>query len=73
VLAQSVVAEGMKYVAAGMNPTDLKRGIDKAVAALVDELKNISKAVPEKSKEIAQVASISANSDESIGDIIAKP
>ena len=72
VLAQAIVAEGMKYVAAGMNPTDLKRGIDKAVVALVDELKNIAKAVPEKSKEIAQVASISANSDETIGDIIAQ-
>ena len=72
VLAQAIVAEGMKYVAAGMNPTDLKRGIDKAVVALVEELKNIAKAVPEKSKEIAQVASISANSDETIGDIIAK-
>ena len=72
VLAQAVVAEGMKYVTAGMNPMDLKRGIDKAVAALVGELKNISKAVPEKSKEIAQVASISANSDTSIGDIIAQ-
>ena len=72
VLAQAVVAEGMKYVTAGMNPMDLKRGIDKAVAALVGELKNISKAVPEKSKEIAQVASISANSDASIGDIIAQ-
>ena len=72
VLAQAVVADGMKYVTAGMNPMDLKRGIDKAVAALVGELKNISKAVPEKSKEIAQVASISANSDSSIGDIIAQ-
>ena len=72
VLAQAVVAEGMKYVTAGMNPMDLKRGIDKAVAALVGELKNISKAVPEKSKEIAHVASISANSDTSIGDIIAQ-
>ena len=72
VLAQSIVAEGMKYVAAGMNPTDLKRGIDKAVVALVDELKKIAKPVPEKSKEISQVASISANSDESIGEIIAK-
>ena len=72
VLAQAVVAEGMKYVTAGMNPMDLKRGIDKAVAALVGELKNISKAVPEKSKENAQVASISANTDTSIGDIIAQ-
>ena len=72
VLAQAIVAEGMKYVTAGMNPTDLKRGIDKAVAALVGELKNIAKPVPEKSKEIAQVASISANSDEAIGQIIAQ-
>ena len=72
VLAQAIVAEGMKYVTAGMNPTDLKRGIDKAVSALVKELQNIAKPVPEKSKEIAQVASISANSDESIGHIIAQ-
>lgn len=72
VLAQAIVAEGMKYVTAGMNPTDLKRGIDKSVAALVGELKNIAKPVPEKSKEIAQVASISANSDEAIGQIIAQ-
>ena len=72
VLAQAIVAEGMKYVTAGMNPTDLKRGIDKAVSALVKELQNIAKPVPEKSKEIAQVASISANSDESIGKIIAQ-
>jgi chaperonin GroEL len=70
VLAQSVVREGMKYVAAGMNPMDLKRGIDRAVAALVDELKKASKATT-TSKEIAQVGSISANSDESIGKIIA--
>ena len=72
VLAQAIVAEGMKYVTAGMNPTDLKRGIDKAVSALVKELQNIAKPVPEKSKEIAQVASISANSDESSGKIIAQ-
>ena len=72
VLAQAIVTEGMKYVTAGMNPTDLKRGIDKAVSALVKELQNIAKPVPEKSKEIAQVASISANSDESIGNIIAQ-
>ena len=72
VLAQAIVREGIKYVAAGLNPMDLKRGIDKAVIAVVAELKNIAKAVPEKSKEIAQVASISANSDESIGEIIAK-
>ncbi|MFP5401380.1 MAG: chaperonin GroEL, partial [Gammaproteobacteria bacterium] len=70
VLAQAIVAEGMKYVAAGMNPMDLKRGIDKAVAATVDELKKLSKPCS-TSKEIAQVASISANSDSDIGDIIA--
>src|SRR3982750_3236400 len=70
VLAQAIVREGMKYVAAGMNPMDLKRGIDKAVIALVDELKKISKPCS-TSKEIAQVGSISANSDESIGKIIA--
>ncbi|MGB9130187.1 MAG: chaperonin GroEL [Thiobacillus sp.] len=70
VLAQSIVNEGMKYVAAGMNPMDLKRGIDKAVLAITAELKKIS--VPcTSSKEIAQVGSISANSDASIGDIIA--
>ena len=71
VLAQSIVAEGMKYVTAGMNPTDLKRGIDKAVAALVDELKHIAKPC-DTSKEIAQVGSISANSDEQVGAIIAE-
>lgn len=71
VLAQAIVVEGMKYVAAGMNPTDLKRGIDKAVAALVGELKNIAKPC-DTSKEIAQVGSISANSDEQVGAIIAE-
>src|ERR671912_311121 len=71
VLAQAIVHEGMKYVAAGMNPMDLKRGIDKAVTALVEELKKASKATT-TSKEIAQVGSISANSDASIGDIIAE-
>ncbi|MDX5363320.1 MAG: chaperonin GroEL [Pseudazoarcus pumilus] len=70
VLAQAIVQEGMKYVAAGMNPMDLKRGIDKAVAAVVDELAKISKPCDTR-KAIAQVASISANSDESIGQIIA--
>jgi chaperonin GroEL len=70
VLAQSIVNEGMKFVAAGMNPMDLKRGIDKAVIAITAELKKMS--VPcASSKEIAQVGSISANSDSSIGDIIA--
>src|ERR1700742_4404619 len=70
VLAQAIVREGMKYVAAGMNPMDLKRGIDKAVTALVAQLKAASKATT-TSKEIAQVGAISANSDESIGKIIA--
>ena len=71
VLAQSIVQEGMKFVAAGMNPMDLKRGIDKAVSAIVDELKKISKPTT-TSKEIAQVGSISANSDQDIGDKIAE-
>jgi len=71
VLAQSIVREGMKFVAAGMNPMDLKRGIDKAVVATLDQLKAISKPCT-TSKEIAQVGSISANSDSSIGDIIAQ-
>jgi chaperonin GroEL len=70
VLAQAIVREGMKYVAAGMNPMDLKRGIDKAVIAVTDELKKLSKPTT-TSKEIAQVGSISANGDESIGKIIA--
>ena len=69
-LAQSIVQEGMKYVAAGMNPMDLKRGIDKAVETVVTELKKISKPTT-TSKEIAQVGAISANADESIGKIIA--
>ncbi|MDD3265703.1 MAG: chaperonin GroEL [Burkholderiales bacterium] len=71
VLAQAIVREGMKYVAAGMNPMDLKRGIDKAVEGLVTELKNISKPCT-TTKEIAQVGSISANSDSEIGDLIAE-
>ena len=70
VLAQAIVAEGMKYVTAGMNPTDLKRGIDKAVTALVGELANIAKPC-ETYEHIAQVGSISANSDEQVGKIIA--
>ncbi|MBU3693845.1 MAG: chaperonin GroEL [Rhodocyclaceae bacterium] len=70
VLAQAIVQEGMKYVAAGMNPMDLKRGIDKAVETLTAELKTFSKPCT-TSKEIAQVGSISANSDEAIGQIIA--
>ncbi|HWQ38743.1 MAG TPA: chaperonin GroEL, partial [Burkholderiales bacterium] len=70
VLAQSIVQEGMKFVAAGMNPMDLKRGIDKAVNAVVEELKKISKPCT-TSKEIAQVGAISANADADIGKIIA--
>ena len=69
VLAQAIVQEGMKYVAAGMNPMDLKRGIDKAVEAIVAELKKISKPCT-TSKEIAQVGAISANADLEIGKII---
>jgi chaperonin GroEL len=71
VLAQSITAEGMKYVAAGMNPMDLKRGIDKAVLSIVEELKKISKPCS-TSKEIAQVGAISANADEAIGKTIAE-
>ncbi|TDI75577.1 MAG: chaperonin GroEL [Betaproteobacteria bacterium] len=70
ILAQSIVREGMKFVAAGMNPMDLKRGIDKAVIETVAELKRISKPCT-TGKEIAQVGSISANSDAEIGKIIA--
>src|SRR5436853_1971180 len=71
VLAQSIVAEGLKFVAAGMNPMDRKRGIDKAVIDVVEELKKISKPTT-TSKEIAQVGAISANADESIGKTIAE-
>ncbi len=70
VLAQALIREGSKAVAAGMNPMDLKRGIDKAVVAAVAELKKISKPTADD-KAIAQVGTISANSDESIGNIIA--
>lgn len=71
VLAQALIREGAKAVAAGMNPMDLKRGIDQAVKAAVIELKNISKPTTDD-KAIAQVGTISANSDESIGNIIAE-
>jgi chaperonin GroEL len=70
VLAQSIVQEGMKYVASGMNPMDLKRGIDQAVTAVVEALRKQSKPIS-TSKEIAQVAALSANADEAIGKIIA--
>ncbi|MEE6079706.1 chaperonin GroEL [Avibacterium paragallinarum] len=71
VLAQAIVNEGLKAVAAGMNPMDLKRGIDKAVSAVVAELKNLSKPC-ESSKEIEQVGTISANSDNVVGKLIAE-
>ena len=71
VLAQAIVDEGMKFVAAGMNPMDLKSGIDKAVAAAITELKKLSKPTT-TNKEIAQVGAISANSDEEIGQIISE-
>ena len=70
VLAQAIVREGMKAIAAGMNPMDLKRGIDKAVTATVEELRKLSKPCADD-KAIAQVGTISANSDEAIGRIIA--
>ncbi|SHH80935.1 chaperonin GroEL [Pollutimonas bauzanensis] len=70
VLAQSIVQEGMKHVASGMNPMDLKRGIDQAVSAVLEELRKQSKPIS-TSREIAQVAALSANADEAIGKIIA--
>jgi len=72
VLAQAIVKEGLKNVAAGANPMDLKRGIDKAVTAIVEDLSKQAKKVGDSSEEIKQVASISANNDETIGDLIAK-
>src|SRR6185436_12794935 len=71
VLAQAIVKEGMKYVAAGMNPMDLKRGIDKAVSAVVGELRRLSKPCS-SSEEIAHVGAISANNDKAVGTIIAQ-
>ncbi len=71
VLAQSMLKEGLKAVAAGMNPMDLKRGVDQAVIATVEELKSISRPCSDH-KEIAQVGTVSANADESIGSIIAE-
>ncbi len=72
VLAQAIVKEGLKNVAAGANPMDLKRGIDKAVEAIVENLSKQSKKVGDSSEKIKQVASISANNDETIGDLIAQ-
>ncbi len=72
VLAQSIISEGLKMVAAGANPMDLKRGIDKAVAMVVENLKSQSQTVGSDSKKIQQVATISANNDETIGKLIAE-
>ena len=72
VLAQAIVKEGLKNVAAGANPMDLKRGIDKAVEAIVKDLEKQAKKVGSSSEMIKQVASISANNDDTIGDLIAK-
>ena len=71
VLAHSIFKEGLRNITAGANPIEVKRGMDKASAAIIDELKKIAKEVKDK-KEIAQVATISANSDESIGNLIAE-
>lgn len=72
VLAQAIIGEGLKNVAAGANPMDLKRGIDKAVAKIVENLKSQSQTIGNDSKKIQQVASISANNDETIGKLIAE-
>ncbi len=72
VLAQSIISEGLKMVAAGANPMDLKRGIDKAVSIVVENLKSQSQTVGSDSKKIQQVASISANNDDTIGKLIAE-
>ncbi|MGA0042452.1 MAG: chaperonin GroEL [Flavobacteriaceae bacterium] len=72
VLAQAIVKAGLKNVAAGANPMDLKRGIDKAVLAVTEELEKRSTAVGDSSKKIEQIASISANNDNSIGELIAQ-
>src|SRR5204863_7818015 len=72
VLAQAIVTAGLKNVAAGANPMDLKRGIDKAVEAVVENLKKQSQAVGDDNKKIEQVASISANNDSEIGKLIAE-
>jgi chaperonin GroEL len=72
VLAQSIISEGLKMVAAGANPMDLKRGIDKAVSLVVENLKSQSQTVGNDSKKIQQVATISANNDETIGKLIAE-
>jgi chaperonin GroEL len=72
VLAQSIITTGLKNVTAGANPMDLKRGIDKAVAAVIEDLKNQTKEIGDSYEKIEQVASISANNDNSIGKLIAE-
>ena len=72
ILAQAIVTAGLKNVAAGANPMDLKRGVDKAVAAVVAELKNISKSVGSDNEKIKQVATVSSNNDDAIGSLIAE-
>lgn len=72
VLAQAIVTSGLKHVAAGSNPMDLKRGIDKAVTAVIEELKKMSKSVGDDNQKIEQVATISANNDSNIGKLIAE-
>ena len=71
ILAQAIVKEGVKYVTAGMNPMDIKRGIDKAVESVIDSLKKTSKKV-KANEEVAQVGTISANGEKEIGDMISK-
>ena len=71
ILAQAIVGEGIKYVTAGMNPMDIKRGIDKAVESVIDSLKKTSKKV-KANEEVAQVGTISANGEKEIGDMISK-
>ena len=72
VLAQAIVKEGLKNVAAGANPMDLKRGIDKAVEAITTDLEKQSKKVGSSTEKIKQVAAISANNDDTIGELIAQ-
>ena len=72
VLAQAIITAGLKNVAAGANPMDLKRGIDKAVAEIVKNLKSISKEVGQDASKIEQIATISANNDETIGKLISE-
>ena len=72
VLAQSIISEGLKNVAAGANPMDLKRGIDKAVAKVIENLAAQSQTIGNDAKKIEQVASISANNDNTIGKLIAQ-